>query len=733
MSKSPPDPAANLPRRRFLQLSAAAGGSLLIGFQLTGCSDSPPFAGADTDALAANAFLRVTPDSEVILQLNKFDMGQGISEGFRSLVAEELGLLPGDITIEMAQLHPDLRDPEMYMIAVGGSSSIRNYWLPLREAAAMTRELLIGAAAEDWQLPRTQLLCEEGQVRSADGSRAGPLGDFVATARTLPLPRSAALTAAADFRVIGVERASSADAIDKVTGGARFGIDIPAALTAVLLRCPQAGGHLVRVDEAPARASPGVHAVIPLAAAVAVVAKDYWAARQGAGKLSPEWDKGPLAGVSSASLRAAQAALLEHGKARKTVETGTRVETVPVREMTADYHAPFLAHATLEPMNAVASVQADRVDIWSGVQGLEMVVDAVARALGRPRDQVHVHAQYMGGGFGRRIMADVCVEAALVSAEVGAPVRVIWSREDDTRHDFYRPMATVRMRAQLGESTINNWTARVVCPAVIGSLVPQMAGAILPAWTPDRMLDWAGGLASGRDPSSTEGIAEQPYRVPYFRTDYVHHDAGVPVGFWRSVGHSQNAFFVESFIDELAHALGQDALALRRTLLRDNPRWLTVLETAAEHAGWGAAAPGRFQGLAVHESFQTVVAQVAEVSVSGGRIRVHRVTAAVDCGFAVNPGIVRAQIEGGIIFGLTAALYGEITLEDGAVVQSNFHDYPLLRQNEAPEIAVNIVPSSAAPTGVGEPGLPPIAPAVANAVFAATGTRLRELPLKLPS
>jgi isoquinoline 1-oxidoreductase subunit beta len=731
MNASPVAPG--LPRRRFLQLSAAASGSLLISFQLTGCSEPPPYAGAASDALVPNAFLRVTPASAVILQLNKFDMGQGISEGFRSLVAEELGLLPGDITIEMAQLHPDLRDPEMYMIAVGGSSSIRNYWLPLREAAALTRELLIGAAAEDWGIARTALRCEGGQVRSTDGSHSTALGDLVATARRLPLPKSAPLTAPADFRVIGRERASSADAIDKVTGAARFGIDIPAALTAVLLRCPQPGGRLLGVDDAPARASPGVQAVIALPSAVAVVASSYWAARQGASRLAPLWDKGPLAGVSSASLRAAQAALLERGEARKIVETGTRSESEPVRELSADYHVPFLAHATLEPMNAVASVQADRVDIWSGVQGLEMVVDAVARALDRPREQVHVHTQYMGGGFGRRIMPDACVEAAQVSAQIGAPVRVIWSREDDTRHDFYRPMATVRMRAQLSESAINNWTARVVCPAIIGALVPQMAGAILPAWTPERLLDWAGGLASGRDPSSTEGIAEQPYRVPYFRTDYVHHDAGVPVGFWRSVGHSQNAFFVESFIDELAYALGRDPLALRRTLLRDNPRWLTVLETAAAAADWGRAAPGHFQGLAIHESFQTVVAQVAEVSIDAGSIRVHRVTAAVDCGLAVNPGIVRAQIEGGIVFGLTAALYGEITLEDGAIVQSNFHDYPLLRLHEAPAVAVHIVPSSAAPTGVGEPGVPPLAPAVANAVFAATGKRLRELPLRLPS
>lgn len=720
-------------RRQFLQLSAAAGGSLLIGFQLTGCSDKPDFPTANAVDLQPNAFLQVTPQGRVILQLNKYEMGQGTSEGFSTLVAEELGLLPADIVIEMAQYHPDLKDPEMSMILVGGSSSVRVHWQPLREAAAVVRELLLSAAAQQWQLPRNELRLLDGQVVSADGARRAGYGEFVTTARGLPVPESVSLTPASEFRVIGKER-QRVDAAAKVTGRATFGLDVlePRALTAVLVRCPHFGGSVATVDDAAAKASPGVRHVVVLDNAVAVVGDGYWQVRQAAGKLKVSWHKGPLAGVSSADLRAAQLALLDGDAGSEVVERGEARRDGEGRFLESLYHAPFLAHATLEPQNALVDVQPDRVDVWTGCQGLEIAMSMVAQAIGRPSEQVFVHVQTMGGGFGRRIVADACAEAARLSAELGQPIRVVWSREDDTRHDFYRPMSTVRMRAQLDEQGVASWTAKVACPSAMGYLTPYMAGAMLPDWVPGKVKAWGGSFVSGRDPSSTEGIADTAYQPGYFRTDYAFHDAGVPVGFWRSVGHSQNAFFMESFVDEMAHARGQDPLAFRRQLLGEgSPRWHAALDLVADKGAWGQAAAGRFQGLAVHESFQTVVAQIAEISVDNGRIRVHKVVAAVECGTAVNPDVVRAQVEGGIIFGLTAALYGKVTLEDGAVVQSNFHDYPLLRMHEAPEIEVHIVPSSAAPTGIGEPGVPPIAPAVANAIFAATGQRLRELPLTL--
>ena len=715
-------------RRNFIKGSALLGGSLVVGVSLTGCGPTPlPHAAAGD--LQPNAFIQLTPQGDFIMQLHKVEMGQGTHTGLATLVAEELNMPPEMLRIEHAQFHPDFIDPDFYVMLTGGSSSVRTSFTPLREAAAMLSQLLRQAAAEQQGVGIEQVQLRDGSLYVGDKQIAP--GSLVEMARQLPQPETLELKPATEFRFIGKQN-TRLDAHSKSTGTATFGIDAqyPGALSAVLLRCPHFGGSLKAFDASAAEGSPGLVQVLEVDGAVAVLADNYWHARQAANKIQLDWDKGPLAGVSSDALRAQrhELAKTEEGKVveelgEASAATGERFEVM--------YDVPYLAHATMEPMNALAVPTENGLEIWSGMQGVQLAVDAVARATGLEKSQIQVHNHFLGGGFGRRIQNDYVVEAARIAQLSGKPVRLIWSREDDTRHDYYRPNSSALMAATVDGDTVSSLQIKAVAPSIFGQFLPLMTRSLLPAWLPGGVHETIGDMAAGSDPAATEGLIHSPYQFPYKRSNYVMQELTAPLGYWRSVGHSQNAFFIEGFIDELAHRTGRNPLDFRLANMDKASRHYRVLSEVAKRADWGNPPVGQFQGLAVHESFGSVVAEVVTVSVDGGQLKVHKVVCAVDCGMVVNPEIVVAQMESGIIFGLTAALKGEITLQDGAVQQSNFHDYGMLRMPETPEIEVHLLASTNPPSGVGEPGTPPIAPALANAIFAATGQRLRQLPLRL--
>tara|TARA_R110001592_G_scaffold6774_6_gene36729 strand:- start:8814 stop:10979 length:2166 start_codon:yes stop_codon:yes gene_type:complete len=719
----------SLSRRNFIKTTALLGGGIAIGFNLSACSKSAPYPNADPTALQANAFLQVTASGEVILQLHKAEMGQGVFTGLTTLAAEELKMSPELITVQHGEFHPSFRDPEFYVMITGGSSSIRLSFEPVREAAATVAAILKLAAAQQLKVAESSLTLLDGKILHANGELA--FTDLIATARTIPTPTSVSLTAPQDFKYIGHYN-RRLDTLDKVTGSSQFGIDVqyPDALSAVLIRCPHFGGKAKSFDAVPALAKSGVKSVINVDGAIAVIADTYWQARQAASVVTVEWDKGPLAGVSSDSLRAERHTLLETESGKKVEEAGEASEARG-ETLHALYDVPYLAHATMEPMNALAVVNADSIEIWTGNQSPDIALSSIADATGYRREQIRIHNQMLGGGFGRRIVPDYLVEAARVAQLSGHPIKVVWSREDDMRGDFYRPNASVKMSATIEGNVVTSLQAKVAAPSIMGQFVDSVSNTLLPQWMPNGLHNKLAGLAASSDPAATEGLIDLDYQFPYKRTDYVMQETSIPIGYWRSVGHSQNAFFMESFMDELAVRTQQDPLEFRLARLPADSRRRKVLEEVAVRADWGNPLPGQYQGIAVHESFHTLVAQVVSISVEGQKIKVHKVVCVVECGLAINPDTVLAQMEGGIVFALTAALKGDITVIDGAVQQSNFHNYEMLRMNEVPEIDVHIMKSAEAPKGVGEPGVPPLAPALANAVFAATGQRLRQLPLKL--
>lgn len=725
---------STLSRRRFLKVSGVAGGGLVLGFGLGGCSsETLPWPNAAAGVLQPDAFLQLRPDGLVALTIHKAEMGQGVTTGLATLVAEELGVQPADLVLQFAEPHPDYGDPDNKIMVTGGSTSLKGSWKVLREAGATLREMLCQAAATRWGVAAADCIAEGGRIRLRDGSREASFAELLEAARQLPVPAEVTLTPASAWRLIGTHGAR-VDARAKVEGSAQFSIDVqlPGMKTAVLLRCPHFGGALRSFDGSRAVASPGVFQVLAVAGGVAVVADGYWQARTAAALVDVQWDKGPLAGVDSASIEAAQTRLLDEEEGKTVTETGEASTTAPARVVEAEYRVPFLAHATMEPLNAVASVAAGSAEIWAGNQAPDVVQSLVARALELPKNAVRVHSTWLGGGFGRRVMFDYVIEAALVAQAAGVPVKLVWSREDDMRHDWYRPAALARFRAGIdAQGALASWENRLVASSVMGPMMGQLAPALMPQWVPAGIVSPFEGLIRRNDTSTHEGASSLPYAVPYLRVQSVDHEAGIPVGVWRSVGHSQNAFFVESFVDEVAHALGEDPLAFRLARLDPASRHARVLQLVAGKAGWGRAPAGRFQGLALHESFGTVVAEVVELSLADGRVRIERVVCALDCGIAVNPDIVTMQAESGILFALGAALHGRISIRDGAVVEGNFDDYPLLRMNESPVIEVHILPSEADPSGIGEPPTPPLAPALANALFAATGKRQRSLPLEL--
>jgi CO/xanthine dehydrogenase Mo-binding subunit len=726
---------SGLTRREFLGTSAAAAAAAATsGGLLVGCASSPS-AQAAPGAAELGPWIQITPDDRVFVWTDKVEMGQGTMTGYATLIGEELDLDPARIET----IHPGV-EPRFGFQNTGGSDSMAASWMPLRESAAKARARLEIAAAARFDVPRSELTVDDGRVTHSASGRSLGFGELATAAAALSEPRDVVLKTPDQFRFIGHER-PRVDAAAKARGAAQYGLDVrvDGLMHAAVVRPPRRGDRVDSFDANAVLGMPGVSDVFEISSGVAIVAKGTWQARQAASALPVTFVRGEGPRADSDEIRRDQTRLLaeEDGSAARDDGNVDEAYANAAKQLDVHYYTPHQAHAAMEPLNCTIVPQADRVDVHLGTQGPTVAQDIAADILGRSRSEVFVHTSFLGGGFGRRVFPDVVVECAEVVRRTGAPIQLVWSREDDTGHDYYRPATGHRFRGGLdADGEIMAWDHKLVAPSMIPSMGEGMAGAFGPEWMRG-FMNAAGDGLMGFLPRLTgpimsiEGAVEQPYAAESVRVASILHDPGIRVGIWRSVGHSNNGFVVEGFVDELAHAAGQDPLAFRRQRLANHPRHLACLDLVEEEAAWGRPAAGRHQGVAVHESFGSVVAHVAEVSVTGSSIRVERVTAAVHCGRAVNPDVVRAQIEGGTIFGLTAALKSAVTFRDGAAVESNFHDYAMLRMNEAPDIAVHIVPSEAPPSGVGEPGTPGIAAAVANAVFAATGKRLRELPLRL--
>ena len=714
-------PHMKLSRREFLKISSAVGGGLLIGIHLGGCKqDTPPMdkaapATSSETTFEPNVWITLRPDDSVTIQVGSSEMGQGVMTALPMLIAEELDADWSKVSAEFAPVNPAFANPIFGRQQTGGSTAVRGYWKLLREAGAAGREVLITAAAQTWDVPVQDCHAENGIVIHDQTGRQLRFGEVADAAAKLPVPDAVFLKDPDQFKLLGTAQARL-DGPAKADGSAVFGTDVqlPDLLTAMVVRCPVYGGKAARIDDTEAKKIAGMRQVVNISTGVVVVADHFWAAKLGRDALKIEWDYGPAAELDSDTITQRFAAVVDDGSIGRDDGNANQVIANADKTIAAVYEVPYLAHACMEPMNCTAYVQKDACDIWVPTQGQTSTHNTGMQLTGLPAEKVRVHTTFLGGGFGRRSEQDFVTDAIETSKAVGAPVKVMWTREDDMQHDYYRQATYNRLSAALDDSGMPMaWRHRIAGPSVIAR-------------------DARGREDSASDFSSTEGAMNLPYAIPNLQVSYSRVNTAVPVGFWRSVASSQNAYITECFLDELAAAGGKDPYQLRRELLRDEPRLRGVMELAASKAGWDIPPPtGRFRGIAVAHSFASYCAQVAEVSVDRGRVRVHRVVCAIDCGMIVNPDTIAAQMESGIIYGLTAALKGEITIKEGRAQQSNFDDYPLLTMAECPEIEVHIMPSAADPGGVGEPGTPPIAPAVANAVFAATGIPVRSLPIRL--
>lgn len=711
---------------------------------------------------ALNGWVKIGVDNTVGIVMCKAEMGQGIHTGLAMVLAEELDADWAQVRVESAPIdkiyqniagiveglpfHPDddgtlkavagritgkaMR--EFGLMLTGSSSSMRDLWLPMRQAGASARAMLVSAAAQQWKVPAAECRAEAGRVLHASGKSAS-FGELAAAAASQPLPGSVVLKEPKTFKLIGQPR-RRLEAASKMDGSARFGIDVlqPGMQYASVEMCPTLGGRVASFDAADAQKLPGVKKVLAVpgfyggTGGVAVIADTPYHAMRAVKAVRVEWNHGMTAHVSTDEVyqRLSQSLDTDDGFSFYKHDDVDAALQRAAKTVKAEYRAPYLAHATMEPMNCTVQFKDGRATVWAATQVPDMARSAAAKVLGLAPEQVDLQMQLLGGGFGRRCEVDVIAQAAAIAREAGGvPVQTMWSREQDMTHDFYRPACVSRFQAGLDASgQLLGWVNASAGQAIVPQVTKRMFG--LPGAGPDR--------------TTSEGAFDQPYEWPSARIGHEVFELPVPVGFWRSVGHSHNAFFKESFLDEVASAAGRDPVAFRAALLGKHPRHLKVLQRAAELSGWGkplpAAADGtqRARGVALHQSFGSIVAQVAEVSVSTEkRIRVHRVTCVIDCGLAINPNLIRQQMESAIVYGLSAALNDEVRIEKGQVQQTNFHNHPVLRLDECPVIETDIIASDANPEGVGEPGTPPIAPAVANAVFTLTGQRLRSLPLKL--
>jgi isoquinoline 1-oxidoreductase beta subunit len=714
----------NTSRRDFLKTGALLGAGLALAFHLPSARAAklslPTPAG---EAFAPNAFIRIAPDGTVTVLVKHLEMGQGVHTGLPALVAEELDVAWQDIRVEAAPADAKLYNNLLWgpMQGTGGSTAMANSYEQLRRAGATAREMLKEAAAQVWRVQRADLRVENGYVIGPGKGQRLAYGQLAQSAALLEVPDKVTLKSAKDFKIIG-KGFKRTDTCAKSDGSARFGIDLhlDGMLTAVVARPPRFGDTLKNFNADAALKVSGVKAVFEIPAGVAVVATDTWAAIKGREALQLAWQAGPGAGLSSESIFASYRQLAKQpGAVARNDGNAEQALAGAAKRIAGEFEVPYLAHAPMEPLNCVVSVTGDGCEIWTGDQFQTMDQANAARLLGIPPEQVRIHTLFAGGSFGRRAntQSDYIVEGVAIAKKMGVPVKTLWTREDDIHGGYYRPCYLHRIEAGLdAKGQPIAWKHRIVGQSIVAG-TPFAAGMI----------------KNGVDHTSVEGASSLPYAIPNLHVDLHSPTLPVPVLWWRSVGSTHTAFVTEVFLDELAHAAGADPVAFRRKLLKGHPRHLAVLNLAAKKAGWGKPLPkGWGRGVAVHESFRSVVAEVAEVSVKpDGSFKVERVVCAVDCGVAVTPDVVKAQMEGGIGFGLSAALHSAIILKDGRAVQSNFDDYRILRIKDMPRIEVHIVASEAPPTGVGEPGVPPIAPAVANALFAASGQRLRKLPLEL--
>ena len=710
-------------RRGFLQAGAAVGGGLILGISL-------PFANGEIHAaaetFAPNAFVRIGSDGRIVLTMPYVEMGQGTYTAIPMLIAEELEVDLDQVQLEHAPPNEKLYvNPLLGVQATGNSNAIRGAWQPLRQAGAVARIMLVAAAAKRWNVEPAACRAERGAVLHPQTGRRFSYGELADDAARLPVPDKVALKPAKDFRLIGTP-AKRLDLPAKVNGTAVFGIDArpPGVKIATLMQSPVFGGRVKRVDDTAAKAVKGVRQIVRLDDAVAVVADHMGAAKKGLEALTIEWDDGAHAKLDTGAIvTELEQATLKPGAVAQNIGDADRALANAASKVEANYQVPFLAHATMEPMNCTVHFRRDECEIWIGTQAIGRVQAMAAKAAGLPPEKVIVHNHLIGGGFGRRLEADGAVRAVEIAKQVDGPVKVVWTREEDIQHDMYRPYWFDRLSAGLDDKGRPvAWKNRFAGSSVIARWLPP-------------------GFNNGLDPDTTEGAIDLVYDLPNLHVEYVRVEPpGIPTAFWRSVGPSHNVFVTESFVDELAAAAKQDPVAYRLALLDKTPRAKAVLALAADKAGWGDKLPPRSgRGVSLQNAFATYMAMVAEVEVAkDGAVRVRRVVCALDCGTVVNPDIVRAQIQSASMFGITAALYGEITLKGGRVEQSNFDSYQILRMNEAPAVDVHMVQSAEPPGGMGEAGTSLIVPAVANAIFAATGKRLRRMPvaksaLKVPA
>ncbi len=752
-------------RRAWILGALGAGGALVVGWGILPARSrlGTPATLLPTEGdVALNGWIKIGSDGSVILAMARSEMGQGVHTGLAMLVAEELDLplsrvrleqagtdtIYGNVSMLLASLpfHPLESEGddkplkvrlgewmvgkiarELGINATGGSSSLTDAWDTLPLAAAAARAALLGSAARQWQLPVEELTLQDGRVLHRSGKSAH-FGELAATATQSPAP--VVLKDRKDWKLIG-QSAPRLDLPTKVDGSAVFGIDVrlPGMLFAAVTLCPMLGGSVASLDASAALAMPGVKKLVALdalagaTAGFAIVAQTSWHARRAAQAVQVQWQQRQEGALDSARIQQTLLETLktEPGHVFYAKGDAAAAEASAARILEATYSAPYLAHATMEPMNCTAQVQGGRVEVWAPTQVPGFARAVAARVAGVDADQVTLHVTYMGGGFGRRLEVDyVALAVRVAMACEGLAVQLLWSREEDTTHDFYRPLQVAQLRAAMATD------------GTPSSLRIHSAGdAITPRWLA-RGLPTLAGPFDTPDKTTAEGLFDLPYGFAHQQMAHVATRSGVPVGFWRSVGHSHNAFFSESFIDELAHAAKQDPLAFRQALLKDAPRYLAVLNLAAEKAAWGAPLPaGHAQGLALHGSFGSIVAQVVELSLEDGKPRLHRVVCAIDCGTAINPGLIAQQMESAVVFGLTAALHSRIDIVEGVVQQGNFLNYPMVTLAQTPRVETWIVASTRPPAGVGEPGVPPLAPAMANAMFALTGKRQRALPLQV--
>ena len=757
----------NKGRRRFMIAAGVAGAGLAVGswwvYRKRNMLLVPDALTASQGESIFNAWLKIDTNGRIIVQVPRQEMGQGISTALPMLVAEELGCDFSDVDFEQAPIAsvygnaavlgegaPFRADDDSWIAEftrltqfkvgrvlglqlTGGSSSVRDAWEPMRNAGATARVMLIAAAARRLDVPESECTVEKSQVVHEKSDRRVSFGSVAAEAAALKMPTQVTLKDRSAFQILGTSQARL-DIPEKVDGSAMFGIDArpDGMVYAAIRHSPVFGGGITQVDSSTAGDMPGVRAVLELPgtsmtnAAVVVVAEHYWQAKKALEAVSVEWQDGPNGGHDTTEQRARYTQLLKSEKGRTYDSAGDIepifAEAAGTKVLSQNYFAPYLAHATMEPMNCTAVIRADdSAEVWVGNQMPPAVRSVLARGAEIEPDKITVNTPYLGGGFGRRAEMDVVMQAGQIATQLrDTPVQLIWSREEDMQHGQYRPMGSATMRAAFASNgDFEAFDSKVVGQSCSYSLISRL----MPGMESNLM----------KDRTSAEGIFDLPYAVPNRRVSHILAEEPIPVGFWRSVGYSHNAFFAEAFIDECAEAAGKDPYAFRHHLLSHSPRHQKVLALAAEKAGWETPTPdGLGRGIALVESFGSIVAEVAEVELQDGQVHVRRVTCAVDCGFALNPDTVKAQIESAVIYGLTAALYGEITIKAGRVQQSNFPDYEMIKLAQAPNIEVHIIESGIEHLGgIGEPGTPPIAPAVANAVYALTGKRVRELPIRL--